>query len=187
MLEGGEVLEDIDCIVYCTGYHYRFPFLKDAGAVTVDDNRVAPLYEHLFTPRFGATLSFIGLPFKVVPFPMMQLQSRWVAQALSGRVILPLEEEMTNACQEFYNKLERDGVPMRYTHRMGDDQFHYNDMISKITNSRPLPAWRKAMYEANSKNKRSRPEEYRDVWDDHDILQEALEQMAGEALFSTAS
>eukprot|EP00958_Prasinococcus_capsulatus_P000481 scaffold44_cov411-Prasinococcus_capsulatus_cf.AAC.6 len=99
MLEGGEVLEDIDCIVYCTGYHYRFPFLKDAGAVTVDDNRVAPLYEHLFTPRFGATLSFIGLPFKVVPFPMMQLQSRWVAQALSGRVILPLEEEMTNACQ----------------------------------------------------------------------------------------
>ena len=29
----------------------------------------------------------------------------------------------------------------------------------------PLPAWRRAMYAANSRNKRARPDVYRDVWD----------------------
>lgn len=204
-LEGGEVLEDIDCIIYCTGYNYNFPFLKDAGAVTVEDNRVAPLYEHVFTPHMGATLSFIGLPWKVVPFPMMQLQSRWVAQALSGKIELPGEDTMRQASQEFYEQLDRSGVPLHHTHCMGDGQFPYNDMLSAITNSSPLPAWRKMMYKANStvsisecslphsgtdvqiiasQNKRERPNEYRNTWDDHRVLEEAHRQMSEKASMS---
>lgn len=46
-----------------TGYHYSFPFLDEF--VTVEDNRVGPLYQHIFPPAAAPTLSFVGLPWKV--------------------------------------------------------------------------------------------------------------------------
>lgn len=54
-----------DAIVHCTGYKYHFPFLKNNGYVTVEDNRVGPLYKHVFTPALAPGISFIGLPFMV--------------------------------------------------------------------------------------------------------------------------
>lgn len=46
-------------------YKYHFPFLETNGIVTVDDNRVGPLYKHIFPPAFAPSLSFVGLPWKV--------------------------------------------------------------------------------------------------------------------------
>lgn len=47
-------------------YKYRFPFLEEEdGIVSVDDNRVGPLYKHVFPPQLAPHISFIGLPFKV--------------------------------------------------------------------------------------------------------------------------
>jgi len=46
-------------------YKFHFPFLQTNGNVTVDDNRVGPLYKHVFPPLWAPCLSFIGLPWKV--------------------------------------------------------------------------------------------------------------------------
>ncbi|XP_020539716.1 flavin-containing monooxygenase FMO GS-OX-like 4 isoform X2 [Jatropha curcas] len=59
---GRVVLADI--ILHCTGYKYHFPFLETNGIVTVDDNRVGPLYQHVFPPALAPWLSFVGLPWK---------------------------------------------------------------------------------------------------------------------------
>jgi hypothetical protein len=45
-------------------YRYHFPFL-DLDGFTVDDNRVGPLYKHVFPPKYAPNLSFVGLPYKV--------------------------------------------------------------------------------------------------------------------------
>ncbi|MQM09976.1 hypothetical protein Taro_042863 [Colocasia esculenta] len=55
----------VDVILHCTGYKYHFPFLKTNGHVIVDDNRVHPLYKHIFPPSLAPSLSFIGIPWKV--------------------------------------------------------------------------------------------------------------------------
>lgn len=34
--------------------------------MTVDDNRVGPLYKHVFPPLLAPGLSFVGLPWKVI-------------------------------------------------------------------------------------------------------------------------
>lgn len=61
--EGAAVAADV--ILYCTGYRYHFPFL-DLDELTVDDeNRVGPLYKHVFPPKYAPNLSFVGLPVKV--------------------------------------------------------------------------------------------------------------------------
>ncbi|KAK2979975.1 hypothetical protein RJ640_006783 [Escallonia rubra] len=56
---------DADIIFHCTGYKYQFPFLKTQGILTVEDNRVGPLYKHVFPPQLGPWLSFVAIPSQV--------------------------------------------------------------------------------------------------------------------------
>ncbi|XP_020583147.1 flavin-containing monooxygenase FMO GS-OX5-like isoform X1 [Phalaenopsis equestris] len=56
---------NVDVIMHCTGYKYHFPFLKTSGIVNVDDNRVGPLYKHVFPPLLAPYLSFVGLTTKI--------------------------------------------------------------------------------------------------------------------------
>ena len=41
VFEDGTIEHDIDTVVYATGYTFSFPFLSDAGAINVEDNRSA--------------------------------------------------------------------------------------------------------------------------------------------------
>ncbi|XP_026398742.1 flavin-containing monooxygenase FMO GS-OX-like 4 [Papaver somniferum] len=84
-------LVPVDVIVHCTGYKYYFPFLEINNTVTVDDNRVGPLYKHIFPPMLTPRLSFIGIPFVALAFLIYELGSKWVAGVLSGRLSLPSE------------------------------------------------------------------------------------------------
>jgi hypothetical protein len=60
------------------GYHYAMPFLQD-GIVDWSRSHVRPLFQHLFSPRVGPSLAFIGLPAHVAPFPQAELQATYVA------------------------------------------------------------------------------------------------------------
>ncbi len=39
-----------------------------------------PLYKHMFPPALAPSLSFVGLPWKIVPFPQMELQAKLIAR-----------------------------------------------------------------------------------------------------------
>ncbi|XP_077038039.1 flavin-containing monooxygenase 5-like isoform X2 [Agelaius phoeniceus] len=67
--------EDVDAIVFATGYSFSFPFLE--GCVKVVENEI-PLYKFMFPPDLEKpTLAFIGLiqPWGAV-MPISELQSR---------------------------------------------------------------------------------------------------------------
>lgn len=80
------------------GYQYTFPFLED-GIVDVVDSHVQPLYQHLLHPRYGASLAFIGLGYKNVPFPQCEVQAKYVAALLSGQSETPSQEAMEDWVQ----------------------------------------------------------------------------------------
>ncbi|PON94701.1 Flavin monooxygenase FMO [Trema orientale] len=162
-----------DVILHCTGYKFHFPFLDTNGIVTVDDNRVGPLYKHIFPPALAPWLSFVGLPWKVIPFPLCELQSQWIAGLLSHRIDLPSEEEMMEDINAFYSTLEVSGKPKRYTHNLAGCQFDYDDWLAIQRGSALSEEWRKQMYSAVSKRKRAQPETYRDEWDDEDLIIQA--------------
>ncbi|KAL2348139.1 hypothetical protein Fmac_002139 [Flemingia macrophylla] len=173
-----------DFIIHCTGYKYDFPFLDTNGEVTVDDNRVGPLYKHVFPPGLAPWLSFVGLPWKVLPFPMLELQSKWIARILSNRIELPLKEDMAEDIEAFYTSLDATGFPKRYTHNMGllQDcvilQWDYNNWIADQCEFPSVEEWRKQMYMATSKNRVLRPESYRDEWEDDDLVLTAQQDFA---------
>ncbi|KAK6158011.1 hypothetical protein DH2020_005325 [Rehmannia glutinosa] len=166
--DGNEIYTDV--ILHCTGYKYHFPFLETNGIVTVEDNRVGPLYKHIFPPTLAPWLSFVGLPWKVVPFPLFEFQNKWIAGVLSGRIPLESKEEMMADIEAFYSSLEASGIPNRYTHQMGESQFEYDDWLAAKSGSPSTEEWRKQMYFVTGRRKRSTPETYRDHWEDEDLI-----------------
>lgn len=167
-----------DVILHCTGYKYHFPFLETNGIVTVDDNRVGPLYKHVFPPALAPGLSFVGLPFKVVPFPMFELQSNWVAGVLSNRIALPSKEEMLADVKDFYADLEAFGKPKHRTHELGDYMPAYLDWLAATCGCPAYEEWRKEMYIATHIYKKANLETYRDDWHDDELIRQAYKEFS---------
>jgi dimethylaniline monooxygenase (N-oxide forming) len=84
--------EEIDLVVYCTGYRITFPFL-DERVFPIVDNRL-PLYRRVATVELPG-LYFVGFIQPLGPImPLAEAQSEWVADLLQGRAALPSATEM---------------------------------------------------------------------------------------------
>lgn len=92
--EDGSV-EQVDAIVYATGYRISFPFL-DPELLAAPDNRL-PLFKRIFSPGID-DLALIGFA-QVIPtlFPFVELQSKLVARYIDGDYALPPPEQMEAA------------------------------------------------------------------------------------------
>ncbi|KAM5239074.1 LOW QUALITY PROTEIN: flavin-containing monooxygenase 2 [Ctenodactylus gundi] len=91
----GTVEENIDVIVFATGYAFSFPFLEES-LVKVDNNMVS-LYKYMFPPQLEKpTLACMGLiqPLGSI-FPTVELQARWATRVFKGLCSLPSERTMT--------------------------------------------------------------------------------------------
>jgi cation diffusion facilitator CzcD-associated flavoprotein CzcO len=89
-VDGSE--EEIDLVVYCTGYKISFPFF-DEDLVSAEENRL-PLYRRVVSVDHPG-LYFIGLiqPLGAI-MPLAEAQAEWVADLLGGRGTLPPPVEM---------------------------------------------------------------------------------------------
>ncbi|KAL2268680.1 hypothetical protein VTJ83DRAFT_3526 [Remersonia thermophila] len=91
----GRVESGIDAVIFATGYLYDLPFLRSLSPplVASSGRRVQGLYGHLFHIDHP-TLAFIGLPIKVVPFPVAESQAALVARTWTNQLPLPTRAEM---------------------------------------------------------------------------------------------
>jgi hypothetical protein len=84
--------EEIDLVVYCTGYKIEFPFL-DEKVFAARDNRM-PLYKRAVSAE-NPDLYFIGFVQPLGPImPIAEAQAEWVADLLTNKAALPPTPEM---------------------------------------------------------------------------------------------
>jgi dimethylaniline monooxygenase (N-oxide forming) len=84
--------EEIDLVVYCTGYRISFPFLAPE-VFEATENRM-PLYKRVAEVDHPG-LYFIGFVQPLGPImPIAEAQAEWVADLLQGRAALPSTAEM---------------------------------------------------------------------------------------------
>jgi hypothetical protein len=175
-----------DSIVYCTGYGYSFPFLDTGGLVTVDDgSRVGPLYEHTFPPALAPSLSFVGVPKRVVVPRFYETQARWVAEVLSGRRALPSSEEMMRAAEGYHHPAREmmvAGVPKHLAHDIFDDYDYCDEFGEKHCGFPRLERWKKELRWSSIARQRGEgegegedSESFRDVYRDSDLVREGLQ------------
>jgi dimethylaniline monooxygenase (N-oxide forming) len=91
--------EQVDAVIYCTGYKISFPFLDEA-LIGADDTQI-PLYHRIVPPKLPG-LYFIGLvqPIGAI-MPIAEIQSEWVADLLQGRATLPPEAQMNREIAKY--------------------------------------------------------------------------------------
>ena len=102
-VDGSE--EEIDLVVYCTGYKITFPFF-DESLVSAAENRL-PLYRRVASVEHP-NLYFIGLiqPLGAI-MPLAEAQAEWVADLLDGRGTLPSPGEMRAEIADAERKMRK--------------------------------------------------------------------------------
>jgi len=108
--------EQVDVVIYCTGYKISFPFLRES-LIGARGGEI-PLYHRVVPPALPG-LYFIGLvqPIGAI-MPVAEAQSQWVADLLEGRAALPPEPEMNREITRY-----RTATARRYA-RPGSDDIH---------------------------------------------------------------
>ena len=116
--------EEIDIIIYCTGYKVTFPFF-DEDFVSAPDNDL-PLFRRVFKPGID-NLAFIGLlqPLGAI-MPLAEAQGRWLASYLRGEYRLPALPEMEADIRDERERMFRRYVASkRHTMQVDFDNYLY--------------------------------------------------------------
>jgi dimethylaniline monooxygenase (N-oxide forming) len=97
--------EEIDLVVYCTGYKITFPFF-DEELVSAADNRLQ-LYRRVASAEHPG-LYFIGFiqPLGAI-MPVAEAQAEWVADLLGGQGTLPPPREMRAEISSSESKMRK--------------------------------------------------------------------------------
>ncbi|NXC95784.1 FMO4 monooxygenase, partial [Certhia familiaris] len=94
VFEDGTTEENIDVVLFATGYNFSFPFLEDSVGSTIDNNR--SLYRCIFPPQLEKpTLAIVGL-IQLTGSIMVgsEMQARWVTRVFAGWNKLPPPSRM---------------------------------------------------------------------------------------------
>lgn len=94
--------ETFDAIIYATGYKTSFPFLAPEIFSVPENGGRVDLYRRI-TPPTQPGLFFAGLVQPIGPtIPLVEIQARWIAAVLSGKVALPAANDMALEVRGFY-------------------------------------------------------------------------------------
>ncbi|XP_005528712.1 PREDICTED: dimethylaniline monooxygenase [N-oxide-forming] 5-like [Pseudopodoces humilis] len=119
--------EDVDAVVFATGYSFSFPFLEGFKVV---ENQI-PLYKFMFPPDLEKpTLAFIGFiqPLGAI-MPISELQCRWATRVFKGLSELPPQHDMEADIEQ-----KKEAMAKRYVksqrHTIQVDYIPYMDELA---------------------------------------------------------
>lgn len=131
----GVTLENIDYVVFSTGYVNRVDFMpKELQAC---DPR--SLYKHMFHPDIGNRLAWVGWarPGFGSQFPIMEMQSRLCALIFSGELNLPKPDDMVESANKDIEIYKEQFEENAQRIRSLVDYYKYMDDIAKIIGCKP--------------------------------------------------
>ncbi|KAL1513031.1 hypothetical protein ABEB36_002514 [Hypothenemus hampei] len=128
---------EVDNIIYCTGYQYCYPFLSDDCGITVENNWVKYLYKHVVNIEHP-TMAFIGITFKVCPFPTFDIQVRFFLEFLKNSNKLTKDDML----MDIFKDVQTKKVPEHLVHKIGVSlhESYFSDLADtlKIRKVRPV-------------------------------------------------
>ena len=142
VLEDSTILTNIDHLLFCTGYHYDYPFLDEKSSIEMKYKRIEGLYQHILPfnsshPQYYTcennvippTIAFIGLLWKSIQFPLYDIQTRYILDLWEGNTELPTSMEMRKSIENWYNTITN-SLPKHYLHSLGPLQWEYCEELN---------------------------------------------------------
>ncbi|AQZ16279.1 FMO1 (YHR176W) [Zygosaccharomyces parabailii] len=97
-LADGRKLENIDLLIYATGYLFSFPFMEASlckdilGTTHTYAKRLHNLWQQIFFVK-DPSLAFSLLPGMIIPFPLGELQAALMVKVFTGKVKVPSQPD----------------------------------------------------------------------------------------------
>ena len=170
----GSILHGVGHIIFATGYIHSLPFLppeilRGEAPRSVDNELPGELYnstKHLFplTRQFlplvphlrEDELAFIGLPWRVVPFPLVQAQAAVLVSIFTSQGPFLDHNLETRLVHDRYHALARRtgkdqaAIALQWHMLPGDEQFDYREDLLRLTGlteeEARTPEWHRAVY-----------------------------------------
>jgi hypothetical protein len=168
--EDGTIETGIDFCILATGYEHSQPYLPTTIMGTSLPPPSPPLPEKLYNSKFHifplakhmfplipsippSSLAFIALPYRVVPFPLAEIQMRAVVRVLEDPSILDPAREAVDVISRYEELRAQVGDDERLIARMWHKldegaQFDYEDgLFAFMGNSQEkVPKWMRDLY-----------------------------------------
>uniref|UniRef100_A0A8D0DB72 Flavin-containing monooxygenase n=1 Tax=Sander lucioperca TaxID=283035 RepID=A0A8D0DB72_SANLU len=136
----GSIIDEVDVVVFATGYNYSFPFLPPA--LQAKSGYRLRLYKHVFPPALTQpTLAVVGFIHSLGAInPLAEMQARWATRVFKGFTTLPSEETMMK-------EIEKDTVTMHLRYACSEqnplqvDYIPYLDSLAEQVGVRPNILW----------------------------------------------
>jgi len=127
-------VEDVDTIIYCTGYRISFPFFSEEVIDPADN--VVPLYRRVVHPDQPG-LYFIGLvqPLGAI-MPLAEAQSEWIADVIEGHADLPDPATMHREIEREHRRMRKRYVASK-RHTIQVDFYPYLRSVRRERKRRP--------------------------------------------------
>lgn len=170
VFEDGSTESGVDTVIIATGYQFSFPFLSEPEVACAMPPHVPPippvLYnstlhvfpvaKHLFplvTSYPPSSIAFIGLPLRVAPFPLAEIQAKAALKVFANPETLDVEHEaeaLRVRHERFRAEKGDDEVAIADAwFRFGfDDMFDYRDELYEfVGDPYRIPRWEKELFE----------------------------------------
>jgi dimethylaniline monooxygenase (N-oxide forming) len=116
--------EQVDLVVYCTGYKVSFPFF-DEDFISAPDNDL-PLFRRVFHPDVGGVFFLSLLQPLGATMPIAERQAHWIADYLRGDYALPPRQEMLEDMRRERERMFKRYVKSkRHTMQIDFDEYMY--------------------------------------------------------------
>ncbi|KAJ7986571.1 hypothetical protein DPEC_G00341250 [Dallia pectoralis] len=138
--DDGTVEDNIDLVVFATGYSFSFPFLPPQ-VLAVSKNK-ANLYKYMFPPGLERpTLAVIGLvqPLGAI-MPISEIQARWATRVFKGLNKLPPKDNMLKDIKKKENSMAKRYVTTQ-RHTIQVNFIEYMDEIADQVGVCPNFLW----------------------------------------------
>lgn len=127
------VEEQVDTVVFATGYKPDVPFVSDA---LPRDGHSFPLYKMIFPPK-NPHIAFLGfVDGNASLLQAFEMQARYVARVFSGKLTLPSAEAMTAEIAATQAAMKKFYVPSP-RHALMIDKISYVDDLARVIGARP--------------------------------------------------
>jgi hypothetical protein len=120
-----DTVEDVDVIIWCTGYKISFPFFEE-GFIAAPGNDIA-LWKRMIDPRFS-NLFFLALVQPLCAMmPIAEEQAKFIAHYLTGQYAMPPTEVMNAERVEMFERSKAGYVSTpRHTIQINCGEYTYD-------------------------------------------------------------
>lgn len=130
--------EEIDDVIYCTGFLYDYPFLDESSGLTLDSKSVVPLYRYMVNINEPSML-VMGLIVRACLVVALDAQARYATALIAGNFTLPPHDEMMQEWQRRVDTIRSRGQRMSFIHILAEKEDQYYAELSEESGIERVP------------------------------------------------